>query len=63
MTTACSICPIAVVPAEAIAIWSWITTVGHKRVGILTFNALFTTHGTTMVFLPIMPLGSAFSII
>ncbi len=75
-------------------VWSWITTVDHKRIGILygvsafafflvggveallirlqlarpesavvsagTFNALFTMHGTTMVFLAIMPFGAAF---
>jgi cytochrome c oxidase subunit 1 len=75
-------------------LWSWITTVDHKRIGILygvtafvffllggveallirlqlarpdsgvvgasTFNALFTLHGTTMVFLAIMPMSSAF---
>src|SRR5437870_3788631 len=73
---------------------SWITTVDHKRIGILygvtafaffliggieallirlqlarplntvmsaeTFNSLFTMHGTTMVFLAIMPLNSVF---
>src|SRR5438094_6663739 len=78
----------------ATGVWSWITTVDHKRIGILygvtaltffavggiealiirlqlarpnstvvsaeTFNALFTMHGTTMVFLAIMPFGSAF---
>jgi cytochrome c oxidase subunit 1 len=72
----------------------WLTTVDHKRIGILygvtafaffllggleallirlqlarpsntivgpdTFNALFTMHGTTMVFLAIMPFGAAF---
>jgi cytochrome c oxidase subunit 1 len=82
------------VPAEATGLWSWVTTVDHKRIGILygvtafgffllggiealiirlqlarpgntvvgadTFNALFTMHGTTMVFLAIMPFGSAF---
>jgi len=75
-------------------LWSWITTVDHKRIGILyfvtafifflaggieatmmriqlaapnatfvdarTFNALFTMHGTTMVFLALMPLSAAF---
>ena len=80
--------------AEATGLWSWITTVDHKRIGILygasaflffllggiealilrlqlarphfgvvsaeTFNALFTMHGTTMVFLAIMPLNAAF---
>jgi cytochrome c oxidase subunit I len=79
---------------SATGIWSWITTVDHKRIGILygcsaflffclggiealiirlqlarphagvvsaeTFNALFTMHGTTMVFLAIMPFGAAF---
>jgi cytochrome c oxidase subunit I len=80
--------------AEATGLWSWITTVDHKRIGILygvtafaffligglealiirlqlarpgnivveadTFNALFTMHGTTMVFLAIMPFSAAF---
>jgi cytochrome c oxidase subunit 1 len=75
-------------------LWSWITTVDHKRIGVLyfvtafvfflvggieatlmrvqlatpnntfvdarTFNALFTMHGTTMVFLALMPLSAAF---
>ena len=74
--------------------WSWVTTVDHKRIGILygataliflliggiqamlirlqlavpdanvvsadTYNQLFTMHGTTMIFLVIMPLGAAF---
>jgi cytochrome c oxidase subunit I len=78
----------------ATGVLSWITTVDHKRIGILygvtafaffllggiealiirlqlagpnanvvsaeTFNALFTMHGTTMVFLAIMPFSSAF---
>ena len=82
------------VAVEAKGIWSWVTTVDHKRIGILygvsafafflvgglealiirlqlarpdnivveadTFNALFTMHGTTMVFLAIMPFGAAF---
>src|SRR5438876_9139035 len=73
---------------------TWLTTVDHKRIGILygvsafvffliggvealiiraqlarpgltlvtadTYNELFTMHGTTMVFLAIMPFGSAF---
>jgi cytochrome c oxidase subunit 1 len=80
--------------AEAKGVWSWITTVDHKRIGILygvsafaffliggiealiirlqlarpestlvapdTFNALFTMHGTTMVFLAVMPFSAAF---
>ncbi len=75
-------------------IWSWLTTVDHKRIGILygvsavifffiggieagimriqlsqpandfidpdTFNAMFTMHGTTMIFMAVMPLGAAF---
>jgi cytochrome c oxidase subunit 1 len=75
-------------------LWSWITTVDHKRIGILygttaftffliggleavimrlqlarpdstlvsaqTYNELFTMHGTTMVFLAIMPLSASF---
>ncbi|MFN2384567.1 MAG: cbb3-type cytochrome c oxidase subunit I, partial [Gemmatimonadota bacterium] len=74
-------------------IGSWLTTVDHKRIGILygvcafvyfvvggveallirlqlaapegtvvgaeTFNQLFTMHGTTMVFLVLMPLAAA----
>ena len=76
------------------AVASWLTTVDHKRIGILygssafiffliggiealimrlqlarpdntvvgaqTFNELFTMHGTTMVFLAIMPMSAAF---
>src|SRR3712207_8017257 len=72
-------------------IWEWITTVDHKRIGILyiftaiaffvwggidalliriqlaqpennflspqVYNELFTMHGTTMVFMAIMPLN------
>ncbi len=79
--------------ATETGLWSWITTVDHKRIGILygvtafvffliggiealvirlqlarpngtvvsaeTFNALFTMHGTTMVFLAIMPFSAA----
>src|SRR5678809_1300231 len=75
-------------------LWSWLTTVDHKRIGALymytalawfaigglealimrwqlkgpnghvvsaeVFNQLFTMHGTTMVFLVIMPLSAAF---
>src|SRR3990172_9386668 len=75
-------------------IWSWITTVDHKRIGVMygvtafafflvggiealllrlqlatpnggvldadTYNQLFTMHGTTMVFLVVMPLSAAF---
>jgi cytochrome c oxidase subunit 1 len=75
-------------------LWSWLTTVDHKRIGVLylftalcffaiggaeaaimrwqlmrpnmhavsaeMFNQLFTMHGTTMVFLVIMPLSAAF---
>lgn len=75
-------------------LWSWLTTVDHKRIGIMyafgalffflvggieallirlqliapnqnfvqpeTFNQLFTMHGTTMLFLAVMPLTAAF---
>jgi cytochrome c oxidase subunit I len=75
-------------------LWSWITTVDHKRIGILygiaslfffvvgglealiirlqlarpngtvisadVYNQMFTMHGTTMVFLVVMPLSGAF---
>src|SRR6476661_1682884 len=75
-------------------LWSWITTVDHKRIGILylctalffffvggieatlirvqlskpdnnflsadTYNQVFTMHGTTMIFLAVMPLSVAF---
>lgn len=75
-------------------LWSWLTTVDHKRIGVLylitalvffviggleafliraqlavpngqilsadMYNQLFTMHGTTMVFLAIMPLSAAF---
>src|SRR5574338_1118424 len=75
-------------------LWSWITTVDHKRIGILygasaflfflmggiealiirlqlgspnntlvspdLYNELFTMHGTTMIFLAVMPLSAAF---
>ncbi|HYM16194.1 MAG TPA: cytochrome c oxidase subunit I [Dehalococcoidia bacterium] len=75
-------------------IWSWITTVDHKRIGVLygvtafmfflvggleallirvqlatpnehflnpdRYNRIFTMHGTTMVFLVVMPLSAAF---
>lgn len=75
-------------------IWSWLTTVDHKRIGVLygvsafsfflmggiealfirlqlatpnggvleadEFNRIFTMHGTTMVFLVVMPMSAAF---
>src|SRR3954462_6700871 len=91
----------AVSPAYPVAkeyptpgLWSWLTTVDHKRIGVLylftalswfavggleavimraqlggpnggvvsaeTFNMLFTMHGTTMIFLVVMPLSAAF---
>jgi cytochrome c oxidase subunit 1 len=79
---------------ETTGLWSWITTVDHKRIGILygatafafflmggiealiirlqlmgpnktlvspeTYNQLFTMHGTTMIFLGVMPLSAMF---
>ena len=84
------------VPTESYesGVWSWLTTVDHKRIGALymytalvwfavgglealimriqlqgpnghvvsaeTFNQLFTMHGTTMIFLVVMPLSAAF---
>ncbi len=81
-------------PAEPTGVWSWLSTVDHKRIGTLylftalfffivggtealvirlqlmkpnqaivsadMYNQLFTMHGTTMVFLVIMPLSAAF---
>ena len=81
-------------PIHPTGVWGWITTIDHKRIGILygvtafvlfvmggvealimrtqlarseldlvspeTFNQLFTMHGTTMIFLAIMPMGAAF---
>jgi len=75
-------------------VWTWLTTVDHKRIGILygttsfvffllaglesllmrvqlarpdstligpqAYNELFTMHGTTMIFLAVMPLSTAF---
>ncbi len=80
--------------AEPTGLWSWLTTVDHKRIGILygatafffflvggleaillrlqlgsanntflspeLYNQLFTMHGTTMIFLAIMPLSAMF---
>ncbi len=81
-------------PTSEHGFWSWVTTVDHKRIGILygitsfiffllggieallvrvqlaqpnldvltadRYNQLFTMHGTTMVFLVVMPMSSAF---
>ncbi len=81
-------------PTSYSGVWSWLTTVHHKRIGILygvsafhfllvggieagimrlqlaradstlvspdVFNQMFTMHGTTMIFMAIMPLGAAF---
>src|SRR4026208_1764767 len=75
-------------------LWSWLTTVDHKRIGALylftsiffflvggleaslirwqlalpnqhvlsaeAYNQMFTMHGTTMIFLGVMPLSAAF---
>jgi cytochrome c oxidase subunit I len=81
-------------PTDPKGVWSWMTTVDHKRIGILygvtafvffilggieallmrlqlakpngtvlsadAYNQLFTMHGTTMVFLVVMPMSAAF---
>ncbi|HEX2850709.1 MAG TPA: cytochrome c oxidase subunit I [Acidimicrobiales bacterium] len=81
-------------PKSTEGFWGWITTIDHKRIGILygvtafifflaggieallvrtqlaqpdnhfltadTYNQLFTMHGTTMIFLVVMPLSAAF---
>ncbi len=81
-------------PTHPTGVWGWITTIDHKRIGILygvtafimfitggieaavmrwqlsrpeqdfvspeIYNQLFTMHGTTMIFLAIMPMGAAF---
>ena len=81
-------------PVSTAGLLGWLTTIDHKRIGILygttafimfiiggfeallmrlqlaraeadvvspeVFNQLFTMHGTTMIFLVIMPLGAAF---
>jgi cytochrome c oxidase subunit 1 len=93
-TTAAAPAYAATAYREPTGVWSWITTVDHKRIGTLyfysalfffliggieavimraqlqnpngtvvsaqTFNELFTMHGTTMIFLAIMPLSAAF---
>ena len=81
-------------PLHPTGIWNWITTIDHKKIGLLygatafinfliggieailiraqlsgsnadiitpeVYNQLFTMHGTTMIFLAIMPLSAAF---
>src|SRR5687768_11985201 len=80
--------------SEVSGVWNWLTTVDHKKIGILygvtagiffligglealvlrlqlgspentvlsaeAYNQVFTMHGTTMIFLVIMPVSSAF---
>ena len=82
-------------PSSTTGIWSWLTTVDHKKIGIMygyaaftffilggvealllriqlsqansefltagAYNALFTMHGTTMIFLFVMPISAAFA--
>src|SRR5262249_46975548 len=82
------------IPHGESGLWSWITTVDHKRIGALYgvtafvffllggleamliriqlarpgnhfvspdfYNQLFTMHGTTMIFLAVMPLSASF---
>ena len=81
-------------PKSTTGFWGWVTTVDHKKIGIMygyaaflffivggvealllriqlaqansefltagAYNALFTMHGTTMVFLFVMPISAAF---
>ncbi len=81
-------------PTSTEGFWSWLTTVDHKRIGILygvtafiffllggieallirlqlarphldvltadRYNQMFTMHGTTMIFLVVMPMSAAF---
>tara|TARA_Y100000590_G_C15743751_1_gene1021221 strand:- start:4618 stop:6471 length:1854 start_codon:yes stop_codon:yes gene_type:complete len=81
-------------PIHPTGLWAWLTTIDHKRIGILygvtafimflsggieamyirlqlaapeqelvspeIYSQLFTMHGTTMIFLAIMPMGAAF---
>jgi cytochrome c oxidase subunit 1 len=81
-------------PTNTKGFWGWITTVDHKRIGVLygvtafvfflfggveamliriqlakpnatflsadLYNQLFTMHGTTMIFLVVMPISAAF---
>jgi cytochrome c oxidase subunit I len=92
-TTTATLAP-AMPAAPQTGLWSWITTVDHKRIGALygvtafiffllggiealimraqlvrpenhlvgadTFNQMFTMHGTTMIFLAVMPLAASF---
>jgi len=85
---------VAAAYGEKTGLWSWITTVDHKRVAILYligatvffflggiealllriqlakpdnnfvgpefYNQLFTMHGTTMIFLAVMPMSQIF---
>src|SRR4051812_11800126 len=82
-------------PTEATGWKSWLTTIDHKKIGIMygvtafaffilggvealvirsqlaqpnnhivnpdTYNQLFTMHGTTMIFLVVMPMSAAFA--
>ena len=81
-------------PTGYAGVWGWLTTVDHKRIGVLygatalillmvagleagvirlqlaqpdstlidptTYNQMFTMHGTTMIFMVIMPLSASF---
>src|SRR3989440_8058677 len=82
-------------PKAAPGLWGWLTTVDHKKIGLLylgtafaffviggvealiirlqlggpnghvvdanTYNQIFTMHGTTMIFLVVMPLSAGFA--
>ncbi|HEY3215653.1 MAG TPA: cytochrome c oxidase subunit I [Candidatus Eisenbacteria bacterium] len=93
-TTTAPITAVQTQPGLGVRVWSWVTTVDHKRIGILYgttafvffligglealmiriqlarpendfvspdfYNQLFTMHGTTMIFLAVMPFSASF---
>ena len=94
MATAAETTGVIARPVGQSGLWSWLTTVDHKRIGVLygttafiflllggieagiirlqlavpdnslvspdAFNQMFTMHGTTMIFLVVMPLSASF---
>jgi cytochrome c oxidase subunit 1 len=94
MVTEAPVAPHAGTARPATGLWSWVTTVDHKRIGLMylyttffffavgglmalairlqlehannqvvsadSYNRLFTMHGTTMIFLFVIPVMAAF---